>query len=478
MISRALALALAFVTLLGASHAIAASAPSYPARPVRVIVPYAAGGSSDVLARIVGQRLSERLGQQFVVDNRAGAGTLIGTEIAANAAADGYTLLVATPPLVVNPLLYRKVSYAVDRDFAAVTNIAASSNLLVVHPSLTAASVDDLVTLLRSQPGKYTYGSSGVGGAGHLATALFAHMTGVDIVHVPYKGGAPMVADLLAGRLHLAMANLTTTLPHLRAGRLRALAIGTTKRSELMPDMPTLSEAGVPGTKRTTGTGLRCRAQRTRNSSRRCSAKWSPCCASRRRANGSPLPGSTSWVTRRPSFRATCAAKPRSGRASSRRRGSRRNERQTRRTAMIQPTVDVAHVIQLAVAPVFLLTGVGSLLSVMTNRLARVIDRGRHIEAVYGAFTPAARACADLELTVLAQRARLASWAINFSTAAALLVCGVIAMLFVDAFLGTDLRWLLGAAFIATMFLLTCGLICFLREVYVATHTVYIGPPR
>ncbi|HEY9445444.1 MAG TPA: DUF2721 domain-containing protein [Burkholderiales bacterium] len=139
---------------------------------------------------------------------------------------------------------------------------------------------------------------------------------------------------------------------------------------------------------------------------------------------------------------------------------------------------DVAHVIQLAIAPVFLLTGVGSLLGVMTSRLARVIDRGRHIEATYAALQPVARGRADRELTVLAHRASLASWAINFSTAAALLVCAVIGTLFIDAFLGTDLKWLVGALFFAAMILLICGLVCFLREVYVATHSVYIGPPR
>ena len=234
--------------LLAASVAHSAtSAPSYPLRPVRLIVPYSAGGSSDALARIVAQRVSERLGQQLVVDNRAGAGTLIGTEIAARAAADGYTLLVATPPLVINPTLYAKATYAPERDFAAVTNMAASSNLLVVQPALPASSVKELVALLRSQPGRYTYGSSGVGGASHLAAALFAHMAGVELVHVPYKGGAPMVSDLLAGRVQLAMANLTTALPHLKSGRLRALAIGTKVRSALLPDMPTLSEAGITG---------------------------------------------------------------------------------------------------------------------------------------------------------------------------------------------------------------------------------------
>ena len=242
------AFAAACVLLVAAPSAYsAAGTPLYPVRPVRVIVPYAAGGSSDALARIVSQRLSERLGQQFVVDNRAGAGTLIGTELAAHAAADGYTLLVATPPLVINPTLYARVTYAPERDFAAVTNMAASSNVLVVHPALPASSVKELVALLRSQPGRHAYGSSGIGGASHLATALFAHMAGVELVHVPYKGGAPMVSDLLAGRVQLAMANLTTALPHVRSGRLRALAIGTRVRSPLLPEMPTLSEAGMTG---------------------------------------------------------------------------------------------------------------------------------------------------------------------------------------------------------------------------------------
>lgn len=144
----------------------------------------------------------------------------------------------------------------------------------------------------------------------------------------------------------------------------------------------------------------------------------------------------------------------------------------------MDPITDVAHVIQLAIAPVFLLTGVGSLLGVMTSRLGRVIDRGRHIESTYAAMQASARGHADDELTALAHRARLASWAINFSTAAALLVCAVIAALFLDAFIGTDLRWLVGAVFVAAMLLLIGGLVCFLREVYVATHTVYIGPPR
>jgi tripartite-type tricarboxylate transporter receptor subunit TctC len=223
------------------------SAAAYPERPLRLVVPYSAGGSTDTVARIVGQRLSERLGQQIVVDNRTGAGTLIGTEIVARSAPDGYTLLMATPPLAVNPSLYSKVPYVLDRDFSAVSNVAASSNLLAVHPALPAVTTRELIALLKANPGKHNYGSSGIGGAGHLAMALFANMAGVDIVHVPYKGGAPAVTDLVAGRLSLMMANLTTAQPHIRAGRLRGIGIGTKSRSPLFPELPTLSESGVPG---------------------------------------------------------------------------------------------------------------------------------------------------------------------------------------------------------------------------------------
>jgi tripartite-type tricarboxylate transporter receptor subunit TctC len=225
----------------------AAQAADYPQRPIRLIVPYSAGGSTDTVARITGARLSERLGQQVVIDNRTGAGTLIGTEIVQRASPDGYTLLMATPPLAVNPSLYGKVSYSVERDFVAVTNIAGSTNLLVVHPSVAASNVRELVALLKAGPGKYSYGSSGVGGAGHLAMALFLNMAGAEALHVPYKGGAPAVADLVAGRLSLMMANLTTAQPHIRAGKLRGLGVGKAKRSPLFPEMPTISEAGVKG---------------------------------------------------------------------------------------------------------------------------------------------------------------------------------------------------------------------------------------
>jgi tripartite-type tricarboxylate transporter receptor subunit TctC len=224
-----------------------ASGIDYPSKPIRLVVPYAAGGSTDTVARIVGQQLSERVGQQVVIDNRTGAGTIIGTEIAAQAAPDGYTVLMATPPLAINPALYGKVPYDVERDFAAVTNIAGSSNLLVIHPGVPAQSVKDLIAVLKANPGKYNYGSSGVGGAGHLAMALFTSMAAVEALHVPYKGGAPAVTDLVAGRLQLMMANLTTAQPHIRAGRLRGLGVGTRVRTPLFPEMPTIAEAGVPG---------------------------------------------------------------------------------------------------------------------------------------------------------------------------------------------------------------------------------------
>jgi tripartite-type tricarboxylate transporter receptor subunit TctC len=226
---------------------LAGAQTGYPSKPIRLIVPYAAGGSTDTLARVLGQGLGERLGQQVVIDNRTGAGTIIGTEIAALAPADGYTFLMATPPLAVNPALYGKVPYDLDRDFAAVTNVAGSSNLLVVHPALPAPSVKELISLLKANRGKYNYGSSGVGGASHLAAALFTSMAGLDAQHVPYKGGAPAVTDLVAGRVHFMMANLTTAQPHIRAGRLRGLGVGTRVRSPLFPEMPTIAEAGLPG---------------------------------------------------------------------------------------------------------------------------------------------------------------------------------------------------------------------------------------
>ena len=245
-----------FITLVANPVFAADSSSTYPQRPVRLVVPYSAGGSSDAVARIVGIGLSARLGQQVVVDNRTGAGTLIGTDIVRQATPDGYVLLLATPPLAINPSLYAKVPYVLQRDFVAITNIAGSSNLLVVHPSMPATSVRELIALLKANPGKYNYGSSGVGGASHLAMALFIHMAGAQATHIPYKGGAPAVADLVAGRLNLMMANLTTALPHIRAGRLKGLGVGKAQRTPLFPEMPTIVEAGLKGYEANNWNGL------------------------------------------------------------------------------------------------------------------------------------------------------------------------------------------------------------------------------
>ena len=245
MLKRSLPGAVALVAF-GASIA-ATPDQSFPLRPLRVVVPYAAGGSTDILARVVGQKLVDALGQQVVIDNRPGAGTLIATEIVARSAPDGHTLLMATPALPVAPALYRKVPFDVDRDFSAVTNIAATSNVLVVHPSVPAHTARELIALAKAHPGKLTFGSSGVGGASHLATELFRSMAAIELVHVPYKGGAVAVTDLLGGRLALMFANLTTVQQHIRSGKVRALAIGTAQRSLVVPDLPTVAEAGVPG---------------------------------------------------------------------------------------------------------------------------------------------------------------------------------------------------------------------------------------
>ncbi len=196
---------------------------------------------------MIGQKLTASLGQAVVIDNRTGAGTLIATEIVAHAVPDGYTLLMATPPLTVAPALYAKLPFDVVRDFAPITNIAATSNVLVVHPAVPAQTVKELVSLAKAHPGTYTFGSSGVGGASHLSVELFRSMAGIELVHVPYKGGAVAVTDLLGGRLTLMFANLTTVQSHIKTGRLRALAIGTAQRSLVVPDIPTVAAAGVPG---------------------------------------------------------------------------------------------------------------------------------------------------------------------------------------------------------------------------------------
>lgn len=224
-----------------------AHAQDYPTRPVRVVVPFAAGGPNDIIARLVGQKLAEALGQQVVVDNRPGAGGNIGTDSVAKAPPDGYTLLSAGPgSLIMNPLM-GKVPYDTARDFAPVSLMASAPNVLVVHPSVPAGTVRELIALARAQPGRLNYASGGTGSSAHLAPALFAAMAGIDLTHVPYKGTGPGLNDLLGGQVQLAIFGIPPLLPHIKSGKLRALAVTGKRRSSELPDVPTVDEAGVPG---------------------------------------------------------------------------------------------------------------------------------------------------------------------------------------------------------------------------------------
>ncbi len=223
-------------------------AQNYPTKPIRMIVPFPPGGTTDILARVAGQKITEAFGQQVIVDNRPGAGGNIGTELVAKSAPDGYTLL--TDPgstLTINPSLYAKLPYDVLKDFAPITIIAAVPNLLVVHPSLPVKSVRDLIILAKARPGQLNYASTGAGQSTHLSMELFKTMAGINVVHIPYKGSSPALADLLGGQVSLMFDNMPSSLPHVKAGKLRALAVSTLKRSPAMPQLPTVAESGLPG---------------------------------------------------------------------------------------------------------------------------------------------------------------------------------------------------------------------------------------
>jgi tripartite-type tricarboxylate transporter receptor subunit TctC len=223
-----------------------AQTPAYPARPIKFVVPYPPGGPLDTVARLTAQKLSERLGQPVVVDNKPGAGGNIGADFVAKAPADGYTILMgAVATHAINPTLYRRMPYDAARDFAPVTLLVTTPNVLVVNPAVKASSVRELIALARAEPGKLNFGSGSTGSAGHLAGELFKTLAGVDMTHVPYKGGAAATQDLLAGEIQLMFDNLANAMPHIRAGKLRALAITTAKRSRFAPDLPTISESGL-----------------------------------------------------------------------------------------------------------------------------------------------------------------------------------------------------------------------------------------
>jgi len=222
-------------------------AQGYPAGPVRVIVPFPPGGGVDAMGRRVGQKLSEVLGKPVVIDNRAGANGMIGSEAVARSNKDGYTLLVNGANFVTTPLLFSKVSYDPIRDFDPISLMALGPNVLVVHPSLPVKSVKDLIALARSQPGKLSFGTTGSGSAMHLAGELLKMMAGIDMVHVPYKGSGPAASDLAGGQIPLAIVDLTSALPHIRSGRIRAVAVTGASRTVTAPDIPTVAESGVPG---------------------------------------------------------------------------------------------------------------------------------------------------------------------------------------------------------------------------------------
>ena len=235
------------VTLGAALFALPAQAQRYPSRAVHIVVPFSAGGPNDIIVRLVAQKLTEAWRQPVVVENRAGAGGNIGTDFVAKAPPDGYTLLSVGPgSLVINPLI-GKVPYDTARDFAPVTLMARAPNALVAHPSLPANSVKELIALARSQPGSINYGSGGKGSTPHLAGALFAVMAGIELTHVPYKGTAPAMADLVGGQVQIAFLGIPSVLPHVKSGKLRVLAVTGQRRSPELPEVPTVDEAGVPG---------------------------------------------------------------------------------------------------------------------------------------------------------------------------------------------------------------------------------------
>ena len=223
-----------------------AIAQTYPTRPVRLIVGFPPGGAADILGRIAAQQMTERLGQQFVVDNRGGAGGLVATEISAKAAPDGYTLLFTSIPHVINPHLYKKVQYDAVQDFAPVVQFVTVPLMMAANPSLPAKTVKDLIAYAKSQPGKINYASGGSGASSHLAMELFKSMAGVDINHIPYKGTGPLITDLIAGQVGLTIASAVPLSPQVRAGKLRGMAVTGPKRSPSFPDLPAIAET-VPG---------------------------------------------------------------------------------------------------------------------------------------------------------------------------------------------------------------------------------------
>lgn len=231
---------------LGAWFCASAWAQTYPQRPLHVVVPYLAGGGVDTVARLVGQKLSEALGQAVVIDNRPGGAAIIGSELVARSAPDGYTLLMGSPANAINPALYRKMPYDQLRDFKPVTLIGSSPNLLVVHPSLPVMTVKQFIALAKAKPGQLTFASAGIASGQHLAGEIFKSLAQIDIVHIPYKGGPQAVTDLIGGQVTMYFSAPPSALPHVKTGKLRLLAVSSARRSVVAPEVPTIAEAALP----------------------------------------------------------------------------------------------------------------------------------------------------------------------------------------------------------------------------------------
>ena len=248
------ALVLAFIALFAWTDRVAAQ--TFPSRPVRLIVPQSAGGSTDVVARVIAQRMTETLRQNVIVDNRPGAGSLNGTELVAKAASDGHTVLVVAASFTINPAIRKDLPFDPIRNFTPVSLLVTLPHILVVHPSVPATSVKELIALAKSRPGVLNYGISGIATSTHMAGELFMYMTGTRMVSIPYKGGAPGMTALLGGEVQLYFATISTAIPHIRSGKLRALGVTTLKRSVAAPEFPTIAEAGVPGYEHASWVGM------------------------------------------------------------------------------------------------------------------------------------------------------------------------------------------------------------------------------
>jgi tripartite-type tricarboxylate transporter receptor subunit TctC len=239
------ALVLTLVAVL-AALTTTVEAQDYPTKPVRIVVPFPPGGINDIMGRLLATQLSERLGKQFIVENRAGAGGIVAGEIVANAPKDGYTLMIVSSAIAVHPWM-QKLPYDTVKAFAPIAIMARAPNVIAVNPSLPVKSVKDLIALAKEKPGKLQYASSGVGTFLHLGPELFKLMAGVDILHVPFRGASPAMIDVMGGHTHMVFASIPSTIAHLRTGKLRAIGVGAEKRNALIPEVPTVSESGLPG---------------------------------------------------------------------------------------------------------------------------------------------------------------------------------------------------------------------------------------